>query len=152
MIALDGRGLGFAPINGDLVGQAVAANRLVQEAPSCRLIALLAQQKGNGLAVLVHRTLEIGPLAFHFHRGLVHAPAHPQRMLAPVECLFKLWTGLHPPTIHRRVVNRNPPFLYEFFGMACAQRVRETPTAPHEDELWGELRTLEPDRYRLAPS
>ena len=124
IIALDGRSIGFAPINGDLVGQAVAANRLVQEAPSCRFIALLGQQKVNDLAVFVQRTVEIPLLAFHFNIGLVHAPTRPHRALAPVEFLFKLRTVLHHPMINRRVVNRNTPFLHEFFDVACAQWVR----------------------------
>jgi hypothetical protein len=43
IIALDGGGIGVATIDGDLFGDAVATNRLVQEAPSRLFIPLFGQ-------------------------------------------------------------------------------------------------------------
>jgi len=59
IVALDGRGIGVAAIDGDLVRDAVATNGLVQEAPSRLFIPLLGQQKINGLAKFINGTIEI---------------------------------------------------------------------------------------------
>jgi hypothetical protein len=51
VVTLDGRGIGFTAIDGDRLRHAVPADRLGQEALGRPLIALLRQQKVNGLTV-----------------------------------------------------------------------------------------------------
>ena len=63
VIALDGGFIGRTPVNGDLVGYAVAADRLREEALGGLLIPLLRQQKVNRLAVFIDGAIEIAPLA-----------------------------------------------------------------------------------------
>ena len=52
IVALDGRFIGRAPVNGDLLRHAVAADRLGQKALGGPLVALLGEQEIDGLAVL----------------------------------------------------------------------------------------------------
>ena len=63
----------------------VAPNRLVEKLPRRFLIALLREQKINGVAELVDSPVEVFPLAPHFDVGLVHAPAEPHRALAALD-------------------------------------------------------------------
>jgi hypothetical protein len=85
-------GIRLAPIDGDLLRQAVPTNRLGEEVQGRPLVPRLRQQKGNGLAGFIHRPIVIVPLPFHLDGGLVYAPAAPHRSLAAVKHLFELGT------------------------------------------------------------
>jgi hypothetical protein len=52
-------GIGVAAIDGDLFRETMATYRLVQEAPSRLFVALLGQQKVNGLAEFIYGTIQI---------------------------------------------------------------------------------------------
>jgi len=83
--AANGRFIGRTTVNGDLLRHAVAADRLGQAPLGGLLIALCRQQEIDGLAGLIHRTIEGIPVAFDLDVGLIHAPTDPHRPLAPVE-------------------------------------------------------------------
>ena len=51
VVALDGRFIGRTPVNGDLLGHPMAADRLLQKPQGGLLVALLGEQKVDGLAV-----------------------------------------------------------------------------------------------------
>jgi hypothetical protein len=53
IVAADGRRIGLAAINGDLLRDPMAANRLGEEAFGGLLVAFLRQEKIDGLAGLV---------------------------------------------------------------------------------------------------
>ena len=53
VVGPDGRGMGLAPVDGDVFGDAVPADRLGQETRGRLLVALLRQQKINGLTVFI---------------------------------------------------------------------------------------------------
>jgi len=59
IVALDGRFIGRTPVDGDLLRHAVAADRFLEKAERGLLVPLLSEQKVNGLAGLVYRTIEI---------------------------------------------------------------------------------------------
>src|SRR5262252_7928925 len=120
IVALDGGFIGRTPVDGDLLRHAVAADRFLEKAERRLLVSLLSEEKVNGLAVLIHRPIQIAPLAFDFNRGFVHPPADPHRALTPVECLFQQGTVFHDPALERRVVNRAPTPLQQFFDMPIA--------------------------------
>src|SRR5947208_2526678 len=82
------RFIGGTPIDGDLLWHAVATDRLGQKAFRGLLVALLRQEEINGLALLIHRTVEIPPLALHLDIRLIHAPADPDLPFAAMERLF----------------------------------------------------------------
>ena len=96
IVAADGRGIGRAAIDRDLLRHAVAPDRLFQKAQRRRLISVLCEEKVNGLPGLIHGAIEVVPLAFDLDVGLVHTPADPHRPLAPVERRFQLGTISRP--------------------------------------------------------
>src|SRR5438445_881533 len=146
--ALDGRFIGGTPIDGDLLWHAVATDRLGQKAFRGLLFALLRQEEINGLALLIHRTVEIPPLALHLDIRLIHTPAKPDLPFAAMECLFEEGTILDDPPVDGRVIHLHPTFFHEFLDMACAQRIRHIPPHPHENDLCGAMGTLKTDRHR----
>ena len=85
IVALDGRFIGRTPVDRDLLWDAMAADRLGQEPLRGLRVALCCQQEIDGLAGLIHRTIEGIPVAFDLDVGLIHAPTDPHRPLAPVE-------------------------------------------------------------------
>src|SRR5256885_8612600 len=152
IVALDGRFIGGTSIDSDLLWHAVATDRLGQKAFGGLLVALLRQEEINGLALLIHRTVEIPPLALHLDIRLIHAPADPDLPFAAMERLFEEGTILDDPPVDGRVIHLHPTFFHEFLDMACAQRIRHIPPHPHENDLCGEMGTLKTDRHRRSPS
>src|SRR5262245_36586154 len=112
---------------------------------------MLRQQKVNRLAMLIYSTIEIPPLAFHCNIRLVHPPADPDRPLAAMKRLLQLRTVLNDPPIDCGVIPLHPPFLHEFFDVACAQWIRYIPANSHQNDLWGEMRSFETDRHVSLP-
>src|SRR5207248_10430181 len=84
VIVLDGGFIRRTPIDRDLLRDAVAADRLLEKAEGGLLIALLGQEKINGLALLIHGTIEVAPLPFDLDGGLVHPPTDPYGTLTAV--------------------------------------------------------------------
>jgi hypothetical protein len=63
IVAPNGRRTGLTAIDGDLVGNPVAADRFLEKVQGGLLIPLLRQQKVNGLAVSIYGAIEVAPLA-----------------------------------------------------------------------------------------
>ena len=80
---------------------ASTADRFLEKLQRRLCVPLLAEQKVDGLAVFVHRTVEILPLALDFDVGLVRAPADPHWAFATMKG-FSSW-GLYLMT-HRLMV------------------------------------------------
>jgi site-specific DNA recombinase len=152
IIALDRRFVGRAPINGDFLRHAVAADRLLQKPQGRLLIAVLGQQKVDGLTLLIDRPIEIAPLTFDLNIRLIHPPTDPHRALAPVKGFFQQGTVFHDPTLEGRVVDRHPALFHEFFHMPIAQGIRDIPPDPHQNDVLGKMGPLETDRHGRAPS
>ena len=51
---------------------------------SAASVSVLREQKVNGLAGLIYRSVQVPPLAFHSDIGLIHPPAASHRALAAV--------------------------------------------------------------------
>jgi hypothetical protein len=136
VVALNSRFIGVTAVDSNRLGDSVAADGFLQK-PECRLfIAVLREQKVNGLVLLIHRAVQIAPLALDLDIRLVHPLADPHRPLAPMKRLFELWAIFDDPSVHGGVIHLHPPFLHECFDMARAQRVRHIPTDAHENNLW----------------
>src|SRR4029077_14797945 len=129
----------------------MATDRFLQEPQGRLLIALLGEQKVNRLALLIHGTIEIAPLALDLDVRLVHPPTDPHRTLPAVERLLQQGTVFHDPTLDGGVVYRYPAFLQEFFDMPIAQGVGHIPAHTHQNDILGEMGTLEAHRHRLTP-
>ena len=81
------------------------------EVPSGRfLVPLGSQQEVNRVAGLVDGAVEILPCASDLHIGLVDTPALADRALAPAERLFKHRQKLDGPSVHGRMIDRDPAF------------------------------------------
>ena len=89
MVAFDRRFIGLAPIDGELLGDTVAADRLREKTERGLCIPVLCEQNVNGLPGLIDGAIELAPLPFDAHGRFVHAPAAPHRALAAVEGLFQ---------------------------------------------------------------
>src|SRR4030095_5943504 len=91
----------------------------------------------------------------HFYRlrlAHFHPPADPHGTLAPMKRLLELGAIFDDPSVNGGVIHLHPALLHEFFDVARAQRVRQVPTNPHENDLWGEMGSFETDRHRRSPS
>jgi hypothetical protein len=79
------------------------------------------------------------------------APAHPHRTLAPMQGFFEQGAIFADPPVDGGVIDVNSAFFHEFFDVARAQWVGQIPTDTHENDFFGEMRTLETDCHCLAP-
>jgi hypothetical protein len=79
VVVLDGRCIGRTPVDRDLLGHAVAANRLLQKSSGSFLIPRRGPENGTRLAVCSHGASQRSPLPCHADVGLVHALAAPYR-------------------------------------------------------------------------
>jgi hypothetical protein len=68
----DRRRTGLAAINRDPVGHPMTADRFRKKAQGGVSTSLLREEKVNGLAGLVHRTIEIALLSLHLDVGILH--------------------------------------------------------------------------------
>src|SRR5262245_32154112 len=84
VIAFDGGFIGVTAVNRDRLGEPVAADRLLQKPERGRCVPVLGEQKVNGLAVFIHRAVEIAPLALHLDVGLVDVIVTTRKILALV--------------------------------------------------------------------
>ena len=73
--AFNGRRIGAALVDGDLLGHAVQIDGVLQKASGRSLIPLGREKKVNRIAGAVNGTVEVLPVASYFDVGLVHAPA-----------------------------------------------------------------------------
>src|SRR5262252_8550723 len=152
VIAFDGGFIGVTAVNSERLRDPVPADRLLQK-PQCGLcIPMLGEQKVNGLAVLIDRSIQIAPLPLDLDVGLVQPPADPYRAFTPVKRLFQQRAIFDGPPVDGGVIDVHPPFCHEFLDMAGAQRVRDIPAHPHENDLWGEMGPLKTDCHRRSPS
>jgi hypothetical protein len=62
VVSPDGRSIHLAPIDGDLLRHSKTSDGFGQRGRGRPLVALLGEQKIDGLARLVHRAVEIPPL------------------------------------------------------------------------------------------
>ena len=72
---------------------------------------MLGEQKVNGLAVLIDRSIQIAPLPLDLDVRLVHPPANPHRTLAPMEGLLELRAIFDDPAVHGGVIHLHPALL-----------------------------------------
>ena len=56
------------------------------------------------------------------------------------------------PILQRTTITATTSCRTEFFDMARAQRIRHIPADAHQNDLWGEMRSLKTDCHRRSPS
>ena len=107
--------MGLTAVNGDHLGDPVATDRLRQKAQRGLWIPVLREQHVNGLAVRIHRPIELPPLPLEADVGLVHAPTDPHRPLPAGERFLQRRAVRDDLPVDRGVINGDPPFLHQFF-------------------------------------
>jgi hypothetical protein len=127
VVTLDSGFIGVTPVNRDRLGDPIPAARLLEKPSRGVFVSVFRERKGNSLPVLVYRTIQRPPLAFHADRCFIHPPAKPDGPLAAVEYLFQLRAVSDGPPVDGGVIHLNPTFPHEFFHMPCAQRVGDIP-------------------------
>src|SRR5262245_55267819 len=152
IVAFDGGFIGVTAVDGHLFGETVAADSFLQKPERRLFIAMLGQQKVNGLAVFVHGAVEVVPLAFDLDVGLIHQPAHLPRLFASMERLFQRRTVFDDPALDRGVIDLYAALFHQFFDMPIAQEIRDIPAHTHQDNILGEMDSLEAHRHHRSPS
>jgi hypothetical protein len=93
------------PVGGDLDGSGTEGQRAGEERPRSRAIATLGHDHIDHLAMLVDRTVEVGPAAGDLDVGLVDEPAITGGMAARASGVDELrGEGLNP-TVDRHVID-----------------------------------------------
>jgi hypothetical protein len=77
----DGRLVRAAPIDGDFLRHVMHTDSLFEECAGRSMIALVAQQKIDGAAALVYRSVQVLPPARDFYVGVVPTQALSDRAL-----------------------------------------------------------------------
>jgi hypothetical protein len=73
------------------------------------VITLGAQQEVVGVAVAVHRTVQVLPLAADLHLGIVHSPASTYWALAPTKHRHQYRQHLDRSAMQRGVIDEDSP-------------------------------------------
>jgi hypothetical protein len=149
--ALDRGFIGLTAVNRDLFGDPMAVDRFLQKLERRLLIPMLGEQKINGLAGFIHRTIEIAPLPFDADVGLIHPPAAPHRLLAVVKRLLQLRAVLDDPTVDGGVIHVDTALEHELFDVARAQRVGDIPADARQDDILWEMGPLKFTAISLLP-
>src|SRR6266850_839319 len=143
VVASDGRGIGLAPINRDRLWHAMTPNRLGEKARGGALVALVREQEINGLAGLIHRTIQIAPFPTYADVGFIHPPTHPHRPLTAMERGLELGTVFQHPAIDGGVIHRDAALLHELFELVVAQGIRHVPADTGQDDVLLKMGSLE---------
>jgi len=150
-VAFDGGFMGVTAVAGHGVRETMAADGLRQKPQRGFCSPVLREEKVNGLAVFIHRTIQIPPLSLPFDVRLGHPPADPARPLPTMQRLFQLGALLDDPAVDGGVIHVDPTFLQECFDMACAPGRRHIPADSHQNNLWRAMRSFEADRHVSLP-
>src|SRR5215831_10845069 len=110
VVAFDGGFIGVTVVDGHGVRETIATDGLLQKPQRGCCIPVLREEKVNGLAVFIHRTIQIPPLPLHFDVRLVHPPADPDRPLPAMKRLFQLGAIFDDPAVDGRVIHVDPTF------------------------------------------
>src|SRR5277367_3498280 len=74
VVAVDGRSVGAALVDRDLLGFAVLTDRALQKATRRRPISASREQKVHRVTIAINGTVQIFPFAADLDAGLVHGP------------------------------------------------------------------------------
>ena len=107
----------------------VSLHSLTKEGSRSPYAAIFAKQRVDGLATLVHRSIQVAKAAPNRNRGLIDPPRRvdSSRILRPPPLEFR--NLLLDPAVNGRVRHDNASFGQHFDKISIAQAVREVP--PH---------------------
>lgn len=116
---VQGRQVGRTAVDGHGVGLTVVRNGLLEKARRRGLVALGAQQKADGMARLVDRSVKVLPLATYQDVGLVHASAFFHWALTKAKPLVQRRQQLERPAVELATSANAARFLTSNDSTAC---------------------------------
>ena len=83
---------------------------------------------------------------------LIYPPTDPDGPLPAIKGVLQLRAVLTHPPVDGGVIHEDTPLAQEFFDMARAQWIHHVPTDPHQNEVLGEVGSLETHGPTSSPS
>ena len=120
---------------------ALMPDRLLEEGLCCGYIPSAAEPEVNRLARLVHRPIQIGPLAADLDIGLIHSPGATSGPAKAVPPLDELWGVTANPTQDGRMSKTQTAFGHHLDQIAEAELVAQVPEDAEDDHLTVEVPT-----------
>ncbi|RKT20821.1 hypothetical protein B0G69_4167 [Paraburkholderia sp. RAU2J] len=146
--------IGTAFVYGDGLRFAVLIEGFLEIATRGSLVTMGSQQEIDGLSGLIHRTIQVLPLAAHLDVRFVHPPAPADRPLMLAKRFFEQRHEFDHPAVYRRMVHLETAFRHHLFQIAQAQRVRHVPPHAQQNHLQWVVQSLQhlgdPRRQRLT--
>ena len=122
-------------MEGDLFRHSALLDRLLQEPLRGGNIAVVTQEKVDGLSLGVDPPIELCPLAFELHVGFVDVPRRTHRSGIVPPALRERWhKALHPPP-NSGVRYINMPLRHPFGQVAIIQLVCDVRLDAERDNL-----------------
>lgn len=148
----DGHPIGLAAIDSDPLWSTVAGQSLAQEALGSFQVAIFAEHKLDCIAVAVDGSLQIKPLTFDLHIGLIQIPFACDWALPSMETLKQHGAEMQNPAVHRGMVQRDAALGHHFFQIAKAQIVSQVPSNTQKDDGLIEMAAFEHRTIQLFRS
>ena len=119
-VAFDSCFVGPTLVDVNLGGLLIGLDRFVQKPQSRLLITFCRENKINGEAAFINRTVEILPLAFDRNIGLIHTPTSANRPLSLSKFFFHGRSKFQNPAVEGGMVHIHPAFFHHFFEVPVA--------------------------------
>src|SRR5439155_21641123 len=107
VVARHRRLLRRTPIDGALLRHAMTTDRLGEKPLGRVLVPLLREEEIAGLALLIHRAIQMAPLPLSLAIRLIHPPTDPDRPLVALKRPLQLRTVLDAPPVERGETDLN---------------------------------------------
>ena len=111
------------------------AMALRKKACAAAMPHIFAQQKVNGLTVLIDRTVQIVPSTADTDIRFIYAPRSSDASTEAAPALFKLGNVTGDPSQYSRVRNIDTALCHQFDQVAVAQLVTDVPAHAKQDDL-----------------
>jgi hypothetical protein len=98
----------------------VAADGFGEKAQGGVPMSVLGEEEVNRLTGLIHRAIQIAPLAFHPDVGLIQPLTDPHGALTAVERRFELWGILQDPAVDGRMIDGHAALFHQLLHLAVA--------------------------------
>jgi hypothetical protein len=117
--------------------------RIGEETLGGGYITPFAQKKINGSTLLIHRAIQVNPLALYLNVGLIYSPGITHRQCVLVPALFKVrHVPLHPSQ-DGRMNEGNAALGHHLDEVTRAEFERQVPPDAQDDDFLVEMPTLE---------
>jgi hypothetical protein len=124
-------------------GMVLPSQRFGQEALCCGRVLPGLEEKVEGHAGRIHRTIEIAPLALDPDVGLVYPPTVVGRFELRAQTSFQFWGISLDPTLHCDVIGVEASARRATLDVPVRQGKTQIPTNRQKNDFWFKLAPLE---------